>query len=348
MAERLKIFIFSWNTQSVDFTQTEPDFIPGIVAKIPSGTDIVVIALQEESSRGSIINETAPVSITTSLPGYRMVNYIDMMGWGVTTYKKLVREFKYEPRGLSMAVFVRCDLDLAIGVSSKSYTCPSLLQKLTRSKGAVTICLEIPGVGNVLFLNAHLPFDSASIKKDGDRTKALAWQTACFRYLYTRALEDHTPSHYFVVGDLNYRCGAGPPRGPVGAEINTEEIIRDLENGDFSKYLETDELKLLQKNSACTAEGEFTISLKEGVENQGPTFSPTAKKRKGRSGDQDVSEIYKFGSNLTRIPSWTDRILYAETGGGGPDAIECVEYDSFESGNMNQSDHSAVYANFEI
>jgi hypothetical protein len=239
-------------------------------------------------------------------------------------------------------------------LSSKSYTCPSLLCRLTKSKGAVGISLAIPDVGTMLFINAHLPFNSRSLKKDADRTSALQWQATCFKYLYTIAVEDFKPDYCFFMGDLNFRL--------VG-DFTPSKLLEDLANGDLKEYLDREELNVIKTHASgkkCEAGGNGSSGsssnssgnipyMKEGVNDVGPNFLPTAKMRKNRSCGSLLEENYKLGIEQRRLPSWTDRILYNECmrdNNNKEESLTCIDYNSFDVGNMNQSDHSAVYSTF--
>lgn len=370
-----KIFIFSWNTQSIDYSDNSSDihmhqeFCDKLKLIIPLKTDIIVIALQEETAKSGLIsNRDGLFNKTLKTIGFNQIEYIDMLGWGVTTYKKLFREFKYEPRGLSLAVYIREDAEFVkisssehenpfsyIQTSSMTYTCPSIIQRITKSKGGVAICLNIPTIGRILFLNVHLPFDSNSIKQHGKnsvrpkrtRSNAFTWQVTCLKYLYHTAMKDFDPEYYFLMGDLNFRV--------MLSEFDSEKMLHDLGNNEYCTYLDHDELRMLMSYDFEETNG---FIMKEGVEDSGPQFYPTAKLQKGRLNIDGSIPTYRIGLDSFRIPSWTDRILYQDLREFekvveysleiDEPRLECVTYDRFDVGTMNLSDHAAVYSVFDI
>lgn len=407
-----KCFVFSWNTQSVDYSTEKgivPDFQSELIERITPDVDIVAVGLQEETSRGSLISETGAITIALQQIRFKRVEYVDMMGWGVTTYKKLIREFRYEPRGLSLAVYVKSDFNLGDDDTSdtneatetdtvfktrggaaerssgaafrrSSYTCPSFIQRLTKSKGGVAICINVPNFGRILFLNVHLPFDSSSIKRGENgrsRSSALAWQVTCLKYLYHTALDEFRPDYYFLMGDLNFRVVNPEISDPVQvAECLRDCVSSQQRQQQRCEYFEHDELKMLMSYSPPASLNGHRVSdfegvpiMSEGVKDRGPLFFPTAKLRKGRNNQtagQTVIPEYRMGLDTSRLPSWTDRILFQDLkeferivrdcNADDNDTnsreiitdcgIECLEYGRFDVGNMNLSDHAAVYGVF--
>lgn len=399
MNDETGIFALTWNTQSVDYSTRdgiEPDFIEALKSRIPSSAWIVAIGLQEETSRGSLLGSgscnnndepyaTGRLTDSLSSSGFERVGYVDMMGWGVTTYKKLIREFKYEPRGLVLAVYVkRTHLDRIESVDISTDTCPGLIQRILRSKGAVSICVHLRPLPNddgsrrdqntdaettaeesrIVFTNAHLPFDSHSIRDNcRERIGALTWQLSCFKYLYNNARQRYSPTHHVFMGDLNFRTTLPDPiDSSAPASSNTDSGCSRIENDELTVVRtyggENDDSTSNQRLSAQPLSAQPLanqpfVGLREGVNDVGPTFEPTAKMEKTRfdttvgdlSGSMLGTRRYRVGKDRSRLPSWTDRILY-ETSSSvmNQQRLDCLEYEAFDYGNMDRSDHIAVYS----
>lgn len=330
-------FVFSWNTQTVAYTAKTADFINSLCEKIvASNTDLVVIGLQEDSIRGStLINNDTSLLVQGLKDHYRLQELAELSGWGVTTYKALRDNWEYRPRGLRLAVFKRIQNTNIIiqSISVKMLICPSLRDWLTAGKGGVCINI-VTNFGSLAFLNVHLPFSSRSIIKSNERHPALLWQAQCLEELYGECVKEYSPDHIIVLGDLNFRV-----------QLRSEQastIAKNLFTKDQKEYIkellaEADELRLLINYPHSTLP-----KLLEGINNYGPTFLPTCKLAHNREPTNIAREgVYKCGKLDQRTPSWCDRILYTQN-------IECVEYDRWDYGNMNLSDHAAVLAKLVI
>lgn len=331
----MKIYIFSWNTQTVSFDKNNTNFIPILVDNIErTGADIVAIGLQEDSIRESellVYNDL----ITKELGRYyHKIALEELSGWGVTTYKALREEWKYAPRGLRLAVYRRGDSDIIVDdIRMTSVICPGIREKITAGKGCVAVSLAT-NVGEITFLNMHLPFNSRSIIQDpneiiSSRHTAVLWQAMCLKTMWGTVTDLYRPDYAFVMGDLNFRV-------QIRGETDAEEIAkRILVDSEYLKELivEADELYLLTQYSREQLEPTVPI-LSEGIAGIGPKFLPTCKLEQGRT-----ETIYKLGSIKQRTPSWCDRILYQGD-------IKCTSYNCMDFGDMNLSDHAGVIGEY--
>ena len=320
----MKVFIFSWNSQSICYEE-KPNFIEKLWEEIcKDNYTLLAFAFQEEASKsdlpkfiGETVNET-----------YELIDSTQLLGWGVTTFKRL-QQGEYVPRGLKLSLYKKRDSMLEIkSVRNSCILCPSLRDWITWGKGAVIVTL-VTNLGIVTFINMHLPFYSRF-----NRDEALSWQSYCFNYLYGAALEEVAPNYLFIMGDLNFRVSLRnePTAYEVAAKMfSSEGYLREM-------YQEGDELKLILDYAKLRGE----IPVSEGVENRGPEFFPTCKLKHHRTGKEGV-ELYKLGTSYQRTPSWCDRILYKSNR-----TIQCYKYDRFDYGLMNLSDHAAVMGGFMI
>ena len=136
--------------------------------------------------------------------------------------------------------------------------------------------------------------------------------------------EDHEPesptfmAHWDSViwmGDMNYRIQCSSP-----------EVVRKLVAGDEWDVLTMNDQLLIEKRIARVGHG-----FREGNIDFAPTFKFSFRET-AANGFQD----YK----LSRMPSWTDRILYRSTSG----QIFQTNYDS--NNLIRVSDHRPVFAQF--
>lgn len=324
-----KIFIFTWNTQSVRYGvdgNPSADFINELSKKITnSKCDLAAIGLQEDAIRDSTLIEELINTIN-----FQVVKIVTMSGWGVTTFKALKDDWEYRPRGLRLLVLRHPDCKLEItSVDSQEIVCPSIRDWLTNGKGGVTINVRT-SIGDISFLNLHLPFNSYSILPDAERHDSVMWQAKCLRELYNTVMDLYNPKYIFVFGDLNFRVQL---RTETGAKHVAEKLLTD------SNYLEelvdeADELRLLLEYSKTQ---DVLPLLDEGIDNVGPRFFPTCKLEQGRS----KPFSFRFGGSNQRVPSWCDRIL-------SNGDIVCTSYNRWDYGKMNCSDHAAVIGEYQF
>lgn len=318
----MNVFVFTWNTQS---TQIDYDsiFVHALIEKIrESACDIVIIGLQEDSIRDSkLIGDDINLIRNEIHDEYSLLETVTLSGWGITTYKALVENWEYLPRGLRLAIFKKKESSVDVyAVIPKIMICPGLKEWFTCGKGGVAITLNT-NFGLITVLNMHLPFSSSSLH--GNRYPALSWQANCFKQLCNEA--NVFASDYFILlGDLNFRVQLGnDTASSIGKKLFIEE-------GYIQTLLgERDELRVLQ--SYAVMDPPFL----EGINDSGPQFLPTCKLRHGRGSISSEGEhVYKYGKKDQRAPSWCDRILHR--------GFECTYYDRWDHSDMNNSDHASV------
>jgi len=306
------VFIFSWNTQSVKYNETNTDFI-NVLLNEKINHDILVFCFQEFDSRYC----TLDTILTEHLkPDYTLVENVDLIGWGITTYKSLSTG-EYRPRGLKTLVFSKTEYIKVISTSHK-YLSPSVIDKITYGKGCIMTNISVNDK-NMTVLNIHLPFSSSSLL-NGGRHEFVEWQFFVLQYFYKNSLE-YNPDCVFIVGDLNFRTTKNI------LEINCTNF-----NDFYKKY---DELYLYSKYM-------IPFEIDEGIEKQGIHFAPTCKMNKDR---EPMNEDYKLGKWGQRFPSWCDRILYKDL---HDLKTKCLMYERWEHSTMTQSDHCAVLGTFLI
>lgn len=306
----MKIFTFSWNTQSLILTN--PEFVKDIKKKCED-CDIVIISLQEDNIRYSNIIQDFEKALQIKL-----IDLVELSGWGITTYKNLVKNWDYAPRGLRMAVFAKESVCITDS-SSYSILCPGLKEKITWGKGCVVTDLTLIDK-KISIVNCHLPFSSKSLREN--RKDALDWQVYCFKYLWESVMLNK-PDILFFMGDFNFRVDLSKKF------LDTFQVTNDMLQGNFKEYLVFDELTRLKNTIHFPVYEEPDIN-----------FLPTCKMLQYREPDHFP---YKIGKWKQRVPSWCDRILYRSAFN-----IECEEYNSYEEFEIIGSDHKAVYAIFKL
>jgi hypothetical protein len=322
MNNNIKIFIWSWNTQSTNFKSN--NFIKEL-KKCTHLADLIIIGLQEDTLQSTIIE-----TLEKTLSEYNLVKQDTMLGWGITTLKKLKTDYEYCLRGLNIALFCKKTSKIQINnIIIDKIVCLGLQNYITFGKGAIVLNIDT-NIGNLTFVNAHLPFSSKSIY-NGERYKDLLWQSKCLNDIYIKVIDKFGSNNIFLFGDLNFRV-------QIRNEDNATKIATELLKCDKRYYkellLEADELRLLQNYYKNT-----WGNLLEGIKNNGPLFLPTCKLKHGRSNDYNL-DMFKLGKYNQRVPSWCDRILYSNG--------KCIYYNRWEYGDMNLSDHSSVIGLFTM
>lgn len=327
----MKVFVFSWNTQSFQFDKNYPPTFLEDLRNLVFGDryTLLVFAFQEEAGQSQLLSYIEGYLKYK----YDLVDVAQMLGWGVTTLKRL-QHGEYVPRGLRLAIFKRIDSDLQITrMQSCCLLCPSLRDWITWGKGATLITLET-NLGVISFMNLHLPFYSRLA-----RDEALSWQSYCLSYLYKSAMENIRPDYLFLMGDLNFRVllRDEPTAFEVASKmLNSEQYLAELAR-------EADELRIILGYAKLRGE----LPLLEGVDNEGPRFLPTCKLSRARApGAEPTITAFKLGTAYQRPPSWCDRILYQTF--ADDKVVRCTSYFRWDRGNMTQSDHAAVVATFMI
>lgn len=371
--------VFSWNTESVSLSETMdsnisdynrtslspyvpglttwqytcfiPDFFPKLVDSILKTTpDLVVIGFQEDRHPGSYFHSHL---LPEEMPkiGYGLVKRTRLMGVGVTSYKGLLKGDLYQ-RGIRVSIYAKLDLipiiekeeinmRASIGNDGQcEYICSSIL---TRGKGATASYIILPGFGRLAFICCHLPFSSNSLILERNyqnpmlRQNEINESNICFNNIIENLVlfNDPVPTHVIYFGDFNYRIA--DPRSAVDVSSEFNRHIGDISymHNIYNKYDELYE-QMRRKN---------IYDFSEGINNNGPMFSPTCKMVKGR--DQFDLQ-WETGREDQRIPSWCDRILYEKFNDPDHELI-CMDYNRFDYGiAMAQSDHAAVIALFVL
>lgn len=349
-SKKLSILIFSWNTQSIRISNMSSfimynkpnDFFPFMLSKILEySPNIVVFGFQEDVSPGShfhshLLKEELPKN------GYVFLKRNKCVGIGKTTYDSAL-EGGIKFRGLRMSIYVREDCihlikndalekDIAYRVGNDGQK--TYISNIMCNKGALISYISYTGFRVIAIICAHLPFNSQSIidskLKNNPmlRQNELNHSNIVFNNILDCALQEKCVKNIIYFGDFNYRLH--------GKNLNASDVASDICNDNFEYYYTTyDELHGQMKK-------ENIYKLKEGVENKGPNFFPTAKMIKNRS-EYNINiplKRWKLGKYDQRVPSWTDRILYNST----EENINCIEYNSYDEGEtMKLSDHQGVY-----
>lgn len=379
-----RILIFSWNTQSINICETMdssvatknrtgsympiigaatswrypgcmPDFFSSLSKQIlDSDPDIVVIGFQEDRHPGSYFHSHLLMEEMPKL-NYQLVKRTKLMGIGATSFEG-IKEGDAFTRGIRVSIYAKdnlypqivreeTEMRIAMGNCGQSeYVCSSMF---TRGKGATVSYLILPGIGRIAIICAHLPFNSQSLideRQYGNkmlRQNALNQNNVCFNNIIENLVlyKGPQPSHVIFFGDFNYR---------VSYPGSARELARDfaIHHNDLSFinniYRQHDELidQMNRKN---------IYEFNEGMDNAGPLFVPTCKMRKNRDNDNTVTaESWNVGKTNFRVPSWCDRILYADFLEDGH-RLKCISYERMDVGmTMAQSDHAGVVAVFQL
>lgn len=124
----------------------------------------------------------------------------------------------------------------------------------------------------------------------------------------------------FWIGDLNYR---------IDENIPTDELFRNIQNGNWQQYLSKDQLNI-ERNKRTVFEHfhEGTI-----------TFPPTYKYQPG-------TDIYECRPDKKlRAPAWCDRILYRCKNEMYLESLKLLAYNRV---NLMLSDHKPVCGIFDL
>lgn len=409
---RLKILVFSWNTASVGLCETLDsnvknknrsgfttwrwdsdlaDFWVPLKKRIKDESpDVVAIGFQEDRRPGSYFHSHLLPEEMEAM-GYYLLRRMTQMGVGVTTYKNLVNNGDPMVRGLRTSIYIKNKHkhELAIteqywsengGKFEYNHSSP-----LTRSKGASAIYMSFPSIGNLVFINCHLPINASSLieanrkKNPMIRQNHLNETNTAFNHIFDQAVlyqkmlrnvDNDNNTHILYFGDFNYRLVESRNAVEVGCEImkayydDNPEILTKL-------YSESDELLHQMRK-------ENIYTLSEGVEGEGPRFLPTCKMVKGRRPlsktpfddtvddygflkiessikpsipfERETRSRYNLGKFNQRNPSWCDRILYTDqikNSSSSDRKLVCTAYESFDEGStMSKSDHAGVLGLF--
>lgn len=377
-----RMLVFSWNTESISICETMsdqqatfnrtgytvpvlgtklttwrypgeiPDFYPKFVELIQThDPDLVIIGFQEDRHPGSYFHSHL---LPEEMPrlGYGLVKRTKLMGVGVTSYKGLTKGDLFR-RGIRVSIYAKHHLLPLIEAEETEmrkimgndgqdeFVCSSFI---TRGKGATVSYLMLPGFGQLAFICCHLPFNAQSLITERLyqnrmlRQNEIHQSNICFNNIVENLVlfRETVPTHVIYFGDFNYRLGViDRPASDVA-----QAFIKHGSNSEFIQgmYDNYDELK-----DQMGRRNIFEFS--EGIDNRGPTFIPTCKLSKSRL---DGTEMWKTGKQNQRVPSWCDRILYANFGEDGHN-LSCSYYDRFDYGSvMSKSDHAAVVSVFTL
>lgn len=338
--DNLKIYFFSWNTESVRFSGENDTSLlyttttEKISEKLPEkfllhGVDLVCIALQEDAKPGSYLLPSITKKMTTL--GYNLLKRSRMMGVGVSTWKS-IQNFDIKLRGLRLALYVsnhfleKYDMSENDIKVEEKYHCCSGIYYVTMGKGALSFEVSLPKFGKFNIVNAHLPFTSQSIMDTELRKEEVRKQNRELNLLFDNLSID-VPT--FLLGDLNYR---------VHIENNEKasEIFEKIKKDCGSIFSQRDELKrsMIDQNVPI---------FYEGIENRGCEFMPTAKLVRFTK-----EEVFNLGKHDRRVPSWCDRILFFQNNSEKIKA-ECSSYQRWKRHkSMENSDHAAVDAVYTL
>lgn len=373
-SRRLKVMVYCWNEESVQFAPRVrdedmkkyfegtlstwlysgssgvlADFVLIWMEEVNKGNpDVVFFAFQEAQDNDKLSDEALVYEMNKI--NYVVLKSTSLTGIGVTT-------FKYSSvghsRGLRNVVFVKRDmLDIIDKEEAlmrtnmgNNYQLYYSLDQF-RSKGGIVSFVKFPGYGPIAFVNCHLPFNADTLltykkSKDVYARKIGVLETDIGYDTIIRELV-WMNSYPALQGEV-YR----PEAIILCGDLNYRVIIppEELKAGydirsDWANYLnryyECDEYRR-EKN------GGNIYPMSEGVDRKGPHFYPTDKMIKGRNPGDTTLASYNLGKEEQRQPSWTDRILYNTT----PNSklqVQCISYDRMDVGNMKLSDHAGVKA----
>lgn len=395
---RYTIAVFSFNTSSLCITETlqpdvkeenrksrfstwydgiYPDFFIHVITILTGySPDVIVFGNQEDRYPGSYLHSHF---LPTYMPKYDYVllKKSSLMGVGVTSYKNLLKS-DLMTRGLSTSIYVKeslypsmmeeeIDIRREVGGDGQTYY---LHNKVTRGKGATAAYIKFPDREKIAIINSHLPFDSKTLIESILYEDPMIRQTdvnssnVCYNSIIENLVikQPYPPGHVIFFGDLNYRVSLRSKATTIAEALSSNPSI-----GYLKSLLRYDELRREMSKGNI-------YQMKEGVEDQGPIFLPTAKLVKRRKVisttlKEDKEEVtieeervmisdrgstkvrgdtyWNTGKYDQRIPSWCDRILYRDF--NSKMKTECIYYDRFECGNcINHSDHAGVIGVFVI
>ncbi|ESO96192.1 hypothetical protein LOTGIDRAFT_116088 [Lottia gigantea] len=219
---------------------------------------------------------------------------------------------------LHLAVFIHRDLIWFCSVPEEDLVSTRAMT-MVKTKGAIAISLSFFGT-SMLFINCHLTSDQSK-KRDRilDYEKIISGLKLPKS---SRSSKDVTANFDCVYwcGDLNFRI----ERKKITVEQKVSEITeRSIQN--YDDLIKADQL------THILTEGRIFHGFQEGR----ITFPPTYK--------YDVSSNQFDTSNKSRIPSYTDRILFRSK---KRNHISCLDYNSVMS--VKVSDHKPVYGIYQM
>lgn len=310
-----------------------PDFFREMIGVIEKSEkpDIVIFAFQEDTKPYSSFHSTL-LRYNMGTLGYKFFHRDKLIGLGVASAKTKTG------RGLRTSYYIKedkfQDFELVSTISGTN--------NFVKSKGyLITKVREISSGRIISFCNCHFPFNSLSLKEQRRKKDSAS------RFVSVENMNDffvqidtdvstNDSELSFIFGDLNYRTA--PKIG--GDFVNGYDVAEKLlENREYiDELFSFDELKEQMRNFSPMNQ------YSEGIGGEGPKFLPSCKMVKGTKTKRDANGKrvqWNLGTEGQRIPSWCDRILYRGN-------IQCLSYDSFDSGNMKYSDHQGIYGLFNF
>eukprot|EP01135_Chromosphaera_perkinsii_P002423 Nk52_evm29s223 gene=Nk52_evmTU29s223 len=213
---------------------------------------------------------------------------------------------------IHMHVFVKDELRSSIKHIKESLGTCGRLEGLSGNKGSLACSFQIMDT-TLCFVNVHLNAHEHNFNR---RNQDIRHLNRILEGVYSDMDLVNQCPYVFWFGDLNYRLG----------NITKENCLKKIEEKEYSWLLEEHDqlIATCRDDSANPLFGfkEFDIA-----------FPPTYKMKKGEN-------TYNTKS---RIPSYTDRVLYKCFPGS---EVELINYDSCPS--IVSSDHTPVYCTFEI
>lgn len=379
--KKIKISIFSWNTESVEFCHetgcVKADFVDTMLEKY-NNPDIIAIGLQESATDSKLLIKNGIIESVFEDSGYKLISITEELGFGLTSATKGTK------RGLRLGIFAHerisdhvelLDSDVKFCSSTKfQESIPvigSMIPNVIKGKGGQCTHIRI-GEEVITFINCHLPFSTESFESLSTRKEGMLFQAMCFSNIINELTRAHPGATCFVMGDLNFRISpfysnggalALPYQNPRIKEILERVISSSDSINPYDEFRDQDEWAIVKyyfgaKNNNL----KIFEELQEGVDDLGPGFFPTCKmcKRRvvgcphvGTNGVCDkcddglkCQKCFAFSQGgKRRYLGWCDRILYKN---GKYTRVVCTKYDRYDYGNMTFSDHAAVYGNFEI
>lgn len=335
-----------------------PDHV-AVWARFAREADVIAIGLQETNVnvRGDGQLDAFERSIGTFGLNRGWTRVVDraLKGFGGSEYI----------RSLRLTVFVATSVyslpansSTGVGICG-STVIPDVIARASKAKGYVwaRFTLNKIAAGEMplkLFLaTAHLPFQS----QGKDYKAGLADRTLCFKELYKQASGTDSDLK-LLFGDLNFRAGQAqfwesPTTLPKGLRhtFDSREPKGTLIPSELNDLYEMDELKSL------LAPKEAPLANLEDAMGSVWTIYPTCKLRvnRGKACETDADPDRPHSGYLDfdcfkmkqgkRIPSWCDRILYADSPGT---KTKLATLRRIDVGNQRLSDHASVLALFAV
>jgi len=257
-----------------------------------------------------------------------------------------------------------------------------------RNSGAIATYIQLLGYGTIALITVHLPAGVRALGVNSGKSEDYAYyreniraaNRLCMLHIIEKFIvkvKDDFNLHYAILmGDLNYTIEGAIQSGSKSYKNSLEFIEKAIpdKTRDFSSYARnlyrgTDRPDVNNIKYADELRQEIETSktrlsiFQEGVNNKGPEFLPNwnmlsidaSKKGEAKREKRMKNCLKKTESaslcydNSEFHPCWRDRILYANAGKTTDDQkIKCVEYYSYDSGNINYSDHAAIVGIFDI